>query len=398
MRPMAAMRLRNVRDVDPRGKRVLLRADLNVPLANGQVADDGRIRAVLPTLRLLRERGAKVAVLSHLGRPDGKVVEELRMGPVAERLGELLGAPVRALRDSIGDEVSTAVSALALGEVVVLENVRFHPGEEENDPEFARALADPFDLFVNDAFATAHRAHASTVGVAQFLPAYAGLLMEREVEVLSGVRDAPRRPYLVLVGGKKAKDKLGVLTDLLPKVDGFLVGGGVAFTFLAAQGLPVGRSVVDPDLVPTLGELLGRAKALGKEILLPEDVVVARELAPGAEARVVPVREIPDGWMGLDIGPRTRERFAQAIAGAGTVVWAGPMGAFEHAPFAAGTEAVARALVASQAFTVVGGGETGEAVEKLGLAERFGYVSTGGGATLDFLRGKPMPALEPLRA
>lgn len=398
MQRMAAMRLRSVRDVDPRGKRVLLRADLNVPLQDGEVADDGRIRAVLPTLRHLRERGAKVAVLSHLGRPDGKAVEELRMGPVARRLGGLLGTPVKALRECIGEEVGQAVRALAPGEVVVLENVRFHPGEEENDPGFARALAEPFDLFVNDAFATAHRAHASTVGVAKFLPACAGLLMEREVEVLSGVRDAPRRPYLVLVGGKKAKDKLGVLTDLLPVVDGLLVGGGVAFTFLAAQGLPVGKSVVDRDLVPTLGELLGKGKALGKEILLPEDVVVARELAQGAEARVVSVREIPEGWMGLDIGPRTRERFAQAIAGAGTVVWTGPMGAFEHAPFARGTEAVARALVASKAFTVVGGGETGEAVERLGLAEKFGYVSTGGGATLDFLRGKPMPALEPLRA
>ncbi|MCX7750339.1 MAG: phosphoglycerate kinase [Candidatus Bipolaricaulota bacterium] len=392
------MRLRSVRDVDPRGKRVLLRADLNVPLEKGRVADEGRIRAVLPTLRLLRERGARVAVLSHLGRPDGTVVEELRMGPVARRLGELLGAPVRALRDCIGDEVGQAVASLPPGEVVVLENVRFHPGEEENDPGFARALAQPFDLFVNDAFATAHRAHASTVGVAKFLPAYAGLLMEREVEVLSSVRDSPRRPYLILVGGKKAKDKLGVLTDLLPKVDGFLVGGGVAFTFLAAQGHAVGKSVLDQDLVPTLRDLLGKARELGKEIVLPEDVVVARELSPGAETRVVSAREIPAGWTGLDIGPRTRERFAEAVQRAGTVVWTGPMGAFEHAPFAAGTEAVARALVASPAFTVVGGGETGEAVERLGLAEKFGYVSTGGGATLEFLRGKAMPALEPLRA
>ncbi len=386
-----------MRDVNPRGKRVLLRADLNVPLKDGEVADDGRIRAVLPTLRLLGERGAKVAVLSHLGRPEGRVVEELRMGPVARRLGELVGARVNALRDSIGEEVHRAVDSLSPGEVLVLENVRFHPGEEENDPGLARELAAPFDLFVNDAFATAHRAHASTVGVTKLLPAYAGLLMEREVAVLSGVRDAPRRPYYLLVGGKKAKDKLGVLTDLLPQVDGFLVGGGVAFTFLAAQGLAVGRSVVDRDLVPVLGELLQRARALGKELLLPEDVVVAREPA-GGEVRVVPAGEIPEGWMGLDIGPRTRERFAQALRGAGTVVWAGPMGAFEHAPFAAGTEAVARALVASKAFTVVGGGETGEAVERLGLAARFGYVSTGGGATLDFLRGKPMPALEALRA
>ena len=397
MQDVNAMKLRTVRDSHPGGRRVLLRADLNVPLAGGEVADDSRIRAVIPTLNWLRERGARVAVLSHLGRPDGRVVEELRMRPVAARLERLLGHPVQVMSDCVGPEVARAIEDLPPGGVVVLENVRFHPEEEENDPGFARALASPFDAFVNDAFATAHRAHASTVGVTQYLPSYAGLLMEREVEVLSGVRDDPRRPLWILVGGKKAKDKLGVLTDLLPRVDGFLVGGGVAFTFLVAQGFAVGKSVVDRELVPTLAGLLGRARELGKEIVLPEDVVVARELAPGVETKVVPADAIPEGWMGLDIGPATREKFAERVASAGTVVWAGPVGAFEHPPFAAGTEAVARALVASRAFTVVGGGETGEAVEKLGLAERFGYVSTGGGATLDFLRGEPMPALEPLR-
>ncbi|HNR24670.1 MAG TPA: phosphoglycerate kinase [Candidatus Bipolaricaulis anaerobius] len=392
------MELRTVRDLSPRGLKILLRADLNVPLSAGQVAEDGRIRAVLPTVRWLEERGARVAVLSHLGRPDGKVVEELRMAPVAQRFGELLGTDVRALPECVGDEVALAVEGLPPGGVVVLENVRFHPEEEENDPAFARELAAPFDAFVNDAFATAHRAHASTVGVARFLPAYAGFLMEREVEVLSGIRDNPRRPYHILVGGKKARDKLGVLTDLLPRVDGFLIGGGVAFTFLAAQGHRVGKSVVDESLVDTIRALLRAAKERGTEIVLPEDLVVARELAANAETVVVPANAIPDGWMGLDIGPATVERFAGVVARAGTVVWTGPLGAFEHPPFAAGTAAVARALVSSPAFTVVGGGETGEAVEKLGLADRFGYVSTGGGATLDFLRGKSMPALEPLRA
>ena len=280
----------------------------------------------------------------------------------------------------------------------MLENVRFYAEEEENEPRFAQKLSSPFDAFVNDAFATAHRAHASTVGVARFLPSYAGMLMEREVEVLSGIRDHPRRPYYILVGGKKAKDKLGVLTDLLPRVDGFLVGGGVAFTFLAAQGYQVGASVVDANLVSTLRDLLRKAKEGGREILLPEDVVVARELKAGAETRIVPADAIPDGWMGLDIGPATVKRFVAVVKGAGTVVWAGPLGAFEHPPFGEGTAAVAQALVSSTAFTVVGGGETGEAVEKLGLAEQFGYVSTGGGATLDFLRGKSMPALEALRA
>ncbi|HPD06526.1 MAG TPA: phosphoglycerate kinase [Candidatus Bipolaricaulis sp.] len=392
------MELRTVRDLSPRGLKILLRADLNVPLASGQVAEDGRIRAVLPTVRWLEERGARVAVLSHLGRPDGKVVEELRMAPVAKRFGELLGKDVRALPECVGDEVARAVAGLPPGGVVVLENVRFHPEEEENDPAFARKLAAPFDAFVNDAFATAHRAHASTVGVARFLPAYAGFLMEREVEVLSGIRDNPRRPYHILVGGKKARDKLGVLTDLLPRVDGFLIGGGVAFTFLAAQGHRVGKSVMDESLVDTIRDLLRAAKERGTEIVLPEDLVVARELAANAETKVVPATAIPDGWMGLDIGPATVERFAGVVARAGTVVWTGPLGAFEYPPFAAGTAAVARALVSSPAFTVVGGGETGEAVEKLGLADRFGYVSTGGGATLDFLRGKPMPAVEPLRA
>ncbi|QAA77301.1 MAG: Phosphoglycerate kinase [Candidatus Bipolaricaulis sibiricus] len=391
------MKLRVVRDLDPHDQRVLLRADLNVPLANGRVADDSRIRAVVPTLRWLVDRGARVGVLSHLGRPEGAVVDALRMAPVADRLRELLGQQVHAVRQCVGREVVQAVNALPPGGVVVLENVRFHAGEEENDPEFARQLAAPFDAFVNDAFATAHRAHASTVGVARVLPSYAGLLMAREVEVLTEVRDHPRRPFYVLVGGKKAKDKLGVLTDLLARVDGFLVGGGVAFTFLVAQGHSVGKSVVDAQLVGTLRDLLREAAAKGKKILLPEDVVVARELKAGAATRVVPAHAIPDDGMGLDIGPATVQRFATELAKAGTVVWAGPLGAFETPPFDAGTDAVARALIRSPAFTVVGGGETGEAVQRLGLAEQFGYISTGGGATLDFLRGKPMPALEALR-
>lgn len=392
------MKLRTVRDLVPRGLKVLLRADLNVPLSAGRVADDNRIRSIIPTVQWLVERGARVAVLSHLGRPDGAVLDALRMGPVATRLAELLGKDVPSLMDCVGSDVVRGVNGLAPGGVVVLENVRFYAEEEANEPGFAQKLSSPFDAFVNDAFATAHRAHASTVGVARFLPSYAGMLMEREVEVLSGIRDNARRPYYILVGGKKAKDKLGVLTDLLPRVDGFLVGGGVAFTFLAAQGHKVGASVVDANLVGTLRDLLRKAKEGGREILLPEDVVVARELKAGAETRIVPADAIPEGWMGLDIGPATVKRFAAEVKGAGTVVWAGPLGAFEHPPFGEGTAAVAQALVSSTAFTVVGGGETGEAVEKLGLAEQFGYVSTGGGATLDFLRGKSMPALEALRA
>ena len=392
------MQLRTIRGLKVEGRRVLFRADLNVPLDGQRVAEDGRIRAVLPTLQWLLDRGAKVAVCSHLGRPDGRVVEDLRLGPVGVRLGELLGRPVPRLGACVGREVQEAVSRLEPGSAILLENVRFHPEEEENDPEFARRLAAPFDLFVNDAFATAHRAHASTVGVTRYLPSYAGFLMEREVEVLGGLLENPRRPFYVLVGGKKAKDKLGVLTDLLPHVDGFLVGGGVAFTFLLARGYSIGRSVADADLVDTLRDLMGKADAQGKKIHLPVDVVVAREVSAQAESKTVPADKIPQQWMGLDIGPETAAAYARIVKEAGTVVWTGPMGAFEFAPFARGTKAMAEALVSSKAFTVVGGGETGEAVEKMGLGEKFGYISTGGGATLDFLRGKSMPALEPLRA
>jgi len=375
-----------------------LRADFNVPLSQGKVADDFRIRAALPTIRWLVEKGARVAICSHLGRPKGKRVPELSLAPVAQRLGELLGREVPLLPDCIGPEVGRKVEELGEGELVLLENVRFHAGEEANDPEFARALAAPFDLYVNDAFGTAHRAHASTQGVTKYLPAYAGLLLAREVEVLSELTEAPRRPYYILVGGKKAKDKLGVLTDLLSRVDGFLIGGGVAFTFLAAQGKQVGNSIVDEELLPTIKDLLQRAEDAGTAIHLPVDVVAARDLAEGAETKVFPADDIPAGWMGLDIGPVTRAAFAELIAKAGTVVWAGPMGAFEYPPFAEGTAALARALADSPAFTVVGGGETGEAVVRLGLEKRFSHLSTGGGATLAFLRGKPMPALEPLRA
>ncbi len=391
------MRLRSVREADVKGRRVLLRADFNVPLSHGEVADDFRIRAALPTINWLLEHGARLTICSHLGRPKGKVVPELSLAPVAGRLGQLLGREVRLAPDCVGSEVEKAVARLSPGEVVLLENVRFHPEEEENDPEFAKKLAAPFDLYVNDAFGTAHRAHASTQGVANFLPAYAGLLLSREVEVLSQITTDPRRPYYVLVGGKKAKDKLGVLTDLLSQVDGFLIGGGVAFTFLAAQGKRVGNSIVDEELLPTIRELVARAEEQRTAIHLPVDVVAARELAETADTDVFPAGDIPEGWMGLDIGPKTVDAFSQVLREAGTVVWAGPMGAFEYAPFAKGTEAIAHALADSPAFTVVGGGETGEAVVKLGLEQKFSHLSTGGGATLAFLRGKPMPALEPLR-
>ncbi len=392
------MRLRTVKNADIRSRNVLLRADYNVPLVEGQVADDARIRASLPTLHFLLDGGAKVAVCSHLGRPQGKPVPELRMDAVAQVLAELLGCDVPKAKDCVGAPARKAVDKLDPGELVVLENVRFHPEEESNDPAFAKLMAEPFDLYVNDAFATAHRAHASTSGVTQHLPSYAGLLVDREIQALSGLIDNPRRPYCMLLGGKKAQDKLGVLKNLLGKVDSFLVGGGVAFTFLKAQGHEVGESIVDDSLLDTMKDLLLEAEKRGTEILLPSDVIVAQELSATASTRVSSATDITAGWMGLDIGPETVRRYSEVLKGAGTVVWAGPMGAFEIDAFASGTRSLAELLAGIKGFTVVGGGETGEAVAKLGLADKFGHLSTGGGATLAFLQGKTMPALEPLRA
>jgi len=392
------MRLRTVKDADIGGRNVIVRADYNVPLADGQIADDARIRASLPTLHLLLDGGAKVTVCSHLGRPKGKHYPELRMDPVARALEQLLGCNVRKTKDCVGAPVHEAVEKLTPGDLLVLENLRFYPEEEANDPEFAKALAEPFDIYVNDAFATAHRAHASTSGITHHLPSYAGLLVDREVQALSGLLVNPRRPYYVLVGGKKAEDKLGVIENLLGTVNGFLVGGGVAFTFLKAQGYGVGSSVVDESLLDTMGELLEKAKKAGTDIVLPKDVIVAEELSPSATTKEVPTTAIPDGWMGLDIGPKTVREYSSLLENAGTVVWAGPMGAFETKPFDTGTRALAELLADIKGYTVVGGGETGEAVASFGMASKFGHLSTGGGATLSFLQGASMPGLEALRA
>jgi 3-phosphoglycerate kinase len=389
---------RTVRDVDVAGRRVLVRVDFNVPLdEGGRVADDRRIRESLPTLRYLLEGGAAVVLMSHLGRPGGRVVDGLRMAPVGERLAQLLGRPVRVLPDCVGPEVEAAVAALRPGEVALLENLRFHPEEEANDPAFAAALARLGDLYVNDAFGTAHRAHASTVGVAAYLPAVAGLLMEKEIRYLSRLLENPDHPYVAVLGGKKVSDKIGVLANLLERVDSVLVGGGMAYTFLRACGHPVGRSVVEEDRVALARELMERAEARGVQLLLPEDVVVAPAPAPDAPRRVVSAREIPDGWMGLDIGPATARRFSEVVLGARLVVWNGPMGVFEVEPFAEGTRVVAEAVAQCPGTTVVGGGDTAAAVEQFGLLERFDHVSTGGGATLEFLEGKELPGIRVLQ-
>ena len=389
--------LRSMQDATVEGKTVLVRVDYNVPLADGDVADDARIRASLPTLNDLIGRGAKPALLTHLGRPGGRVVSELRVDPVARRLEALVDRSVQKLGDCVGDKVRKAIVKGVSGSLFLLENLRFHPEETANDPEFARRLADLGDLYVNDAFATLHRGHASTLGITEHLPAYAGRLVWSELAALGPLIEEPARPYVAIVGGKKAESKLGALRDLLDRVDVILIGGGVAFTFLRAEGYSVGGSVVDESLLEEIKTLARAAYEKNVLILLPRDVVIAEKVSAAAETATCPVDKIPAGWIGLDIGPETVRTFREQIDGAKTIVWTGPMGAFELPPFSRGTRDIAAALADSGAYTVVGGGETGEAVAKLGFADRMSIVSTGGGACLTLLRGKPLAALDALR-
>ena len=383
---------KTVRDVDVQGKRVLVRVDFNVPLdEDSRVTDDTRIRAALPTIQYLREHGARVILASHLGRPKGKVVDSMRLDPAAERLSALLGHPVRKLNATIGPEVREAVMAMRPGDVVMLENLRFHPEEEANDPTFARQLASLADVYVNDAFGTAHRAHASTEGVAHYLPAVAGLLMEREIRFLSQAVQNPERPFVAILGGAKVSDKIGVIENLLPKVDRLLVGGGMANTFLLAMGHEVGESLVEPDKVDLAKDLLARS---GGKLVLPVDVVIADAFSAEAERQVVPVDQVPAKWRIMDIGPETVKRYAEALQGARTVVWNGPMGVFEFESFAAGTIAVAHVVAdLPGATTIVGGGDSVAAVEAAGVADRITHISTGGGASLEFLEGRVLPGV-----
>ncbi|MDI7246153.1 MAG: phosphoglycerate kinase [Bacillota bacterium] len=387
-----------VRDVDVRGKRVLVRVDFNVPTnAEREITDDTRIRAALPTIRYLIDHGAKVILASHLGRPKGKPVDEFRMDPVAKRLSELLGKPVRKLDECVGDEVRAGVSGMKDGDVVLLENLRFHAEEEANDEGFARSLAELAEIYVNDAFGTAHRAHASTAGVARFLPAVAGFLMEKEIEVMGKALADPERPFAAILGGAKVKDKVGVVKNLLDKVDTLMIGGGMAYTFLKAKGLEVGQSILEADKIDLANELMEKARARGVRFMLPSDVVVADRFAEDAETRVVPVDKIPPDWQALDIGPRTVAEFGRAVAGAKTVVWNGPMGVFEMKPFAEGTRGVAKALAESKAVTIVGGGDSAAALEEMGFADKVTHVSTGGGASLEFLEGRELPGVAVLK-
>jgi phosphoglycerate kinase len=371
-------------------------ADFNVPLEGGRVADDTRIRAALPTLELLRERGAALVLVSHLGRPKGKVVPELSTKPVGERLSELLGCAVKQAPAVVGEDVEAMADELGSGDVLLLENVRFEPGETENDPDLAEALARLADVYVNDAFGAAHRAHASTEGVAHRLPGYAGLLLERELEELSRVVESPRRPLVVVLGGAKVSDKVGVIDRFLELADRILIGGAMCFSFFRAQGSPTGDSLVEEEGVKLAEEALARARDSRCELDLPTDLVLGREFDAETEVKAGEGIVVPDGWMGLDIGPATASAYAEAIGAAGTVLWNGPMGAFELAPFAAGTRAVAEAVAASPATTVVGGGDSVAALNEFGLAGKVDWVSTGGGASLELLEGKKLPGVEAL--
>ena len=387
----------SIRDLDLRGVRLLLRVDFNVPLQAGRVADDTRLVASLPTIRLALEKGARVLLLSHLGRPKGVRVPEMSLAPVAARLGELLGRPVPLAPDCVGAAVQAQAAALKEGDLLLLENCRFHPGDEANDEKFSRDLAALADGYVNDAFGTAHRAHASTVGVTRFLkPAAAGLLMERELEYLGVALAAPAHPFVAVVGGAKVSDKIAMLRNLLPKVDAVLVGGGMAYTFLRAQGFEIGRSLLEADRLDTAREVLRAAAGRGLTFLLPLDHVIAERVDAAAPTRVVDTPDLPQGWMGLDIGPKTREAFAKILARARTVVWNGPMGVFEQAPFREGTLAVARAIAAAGATSIVGGGDSAAAVAMAGVADKITHISTGGGASLEFLEGRELPGVAAL--
>jgi len=377
------------------GRRVLVRADLNVPLANGEVADDTRICAALPTIRLLLEGGAAVVLVTHLDRPKGWD-PELSMAPVASRLAGLLGAPVELAPAVVGDEVRARAEATPPGSVLLLENSRFEAGETANDPEFAAALAELADLYVNDAFGAAHRAHATTEGVARLLPGYAGLLLERELEELTHVRDNPERPLVVVLGGAKVSGKIGVLARFLELADRILIGGAMCFSFFRAQGIATGDSLVEEAGVDLARDVLARAESSECELLLPVDLILGRSFAAATERRHLDGVEVPDGWMGLDVGPRTTATYAEAIAEAGTVLWNGPMGAFELEPFAAGTRGVAEAVAAAQGKTIVGGGDSAAALAAFGLADQVDWLSTGGGASLELLEGKELPGVAAL--
>ena len=386
---------KTIMDVDVAGKKILLRCDFNVPQdkETHAITSDKRIVASLPTIRYLLERGAAVIACSHLGKPKGQWKDSLTLRPVAERLSQLLGQEVIFARDIVGEDAKAKAAALQGGQIMLLENLRFDPREEKNDPEFARELASMAELYVSDAFGTGHRAHASTAGVAAFLPAVSGLLVARELEIMGGALENPKRPFVAVLGGAKVSDKIGVINNLLEKADTIIIGGGMAYTFSAAQGGQVGDSLLEADWEAYSLEMLEKAKAKGVKLLLPVDTVIADAFSPDANSKVVKSGEIPAGWQGLDIGPETVKLYCDAVADAGTVIWNGPMGVFEFPAFAVGTKAVAEALSKTSAITIIGGGDSAAAVEQLGYADKMTHISTGGGASLEFMEGKELPGV-----
>lgn len=387
-----------VEDIDVAGKKVLVRVDFNVPInTDGTIGDDSRVQACLPTIKYLMEHHARIILCSHFGRPEGKVVEYLRLAPIAERLSELLSKPVEALRDCIGPEVKSAIDKLTNGEVVLLENLRFHPEEEANDTNFAQALAELADIYVNDAFGASHRAHASVVGIAKFLPAVSGFLMEKELSFLSGALENPKRPFAAVVGGAKLSGKLGVLENIIRKVDILLIGGGMAATFIKSQGYGIGASMFESDKLDYVKKLIAKAESSKIRLLLPQDFLVTQKLEAGSDTRTVPVTEIPDAWLIADIGPKTIKVFSAELRNCRTVIWNGPMGVYEIPQFAKGTHSIAQVLAETEATTVVGGGSTAEVVVEMGLADKISHVSTGGGASLEFIEGKILPGVAALQ-
>src|SRR5690625_5064316 len=393
---MVNMNKKTLHDIDVKGKKVFCRVDFNVPMHDGKVTDDTRIKAALPTISYLSEQGAIIILASHLGRPKGKVVEELRMDPVAKHLSDLIGKSVLKTDAVYGSEVDEAISKLEDGDLLLIENVRFESGEEANDPDLSQAFANMADIYLNDAFGAAHRAHASTTGVAVRLPACAGFLMEKELDVLGNALDDPGRPFTAIIGGAKVKDKINVIDNLLNKVDNLIIGGGLAYTFIKAQGYEIGKSLLEEDKIDLAKEFMKKAEDKGVNFMLPVDTIIADDFSETADTKIVSIDQIPADWEALDIGTKTRENYAKVISDSKLVIWNGPMGVFEMNPFAGGTKEVARALSETAGYTIIGGGDSAAAVEQFGYAEEMDHVSTGGGASLEFMEGKVLPGVNAL--
>ena len=396
---MEALNKKTIEDIDVKGKRVLARCDFNVPLMDGEITNDKRIVAALPTIKYLMEHGAKVILCSHLGRPKGEYKPEFSLAPVAKKLSEYLGTEVKLAEDPevVGENAKKLAAELKDGEVMLLENVRYRKEETKNEENFSKELASLADIFVNDAFGTAHRAHCSTTGVAAYLPAVCGFLIQKEIKFMGGALANPKRPLVAILGGAKVSDKIGVISNLIDKCDTIIIGGGMAYTFMKYLGHTIGDSLLEADWIEKAGQMMADAEAKGVKFLIPVDNKVGREYAADTEAKIVSSDEIPDGWMGLDIGPKSMEIFADAIKGAGTVIWNGPMGVSEWDNFAAGTIAVANAVAESGAVSIIGGGDSVAAVTKLGFADKMSHISTGGGASLEFLEGKELPGIAALQ-